>query len=50
MYFGKDHRYTDINEAMCPSFFKSPDPKLKGTVLSEDALLEDIKQSAYQAG
>ena len=32
MYFGNNHRYTDINEARCTSFFKSLNPKLKDTV------------------
>ena len=50
LYFGKDHKYIDINEARCTSFFKSPDPKLRETILSKDALLEHIKRSAYQAG
>ena len=50
VYFGKNHRYTDINEARCTSFFKSPDLKLKDTVLSKDALIEHIKRSAYRAG
>ena len=48
VYFGKNHRYTGINEARCTSFFKSPNPKLKDTV--SDALIEHIKRSAYQAG
>ena len=45
VYFGKDHSYTDINEARCASFFKSPEPKLKDMVLLKDALNEHIKQS-----
>lgn len=48
--FGKNHRYTDINEGSYISFFKSLSPKLKGTVLLKDALLENIKQSVYQVG
>ena len=52
MYFGrgKDHKYTDINEVSCTSFFKSRDPKLKDTVLSKNTLLEHIKRPAYQTG
>ena len=50
VYFGKDHKYTDINDARCTSFFKSPDPKLKETILSRDALFEHVKRSTYQAG
>ena len=50
MYFGKDHKYTDINDARCTSFFKSPDPKLNHRILSRGALLEHVKRSAYQAG
>ena len=50
MYFGNNHRYTDINEARCTSFFKSLNPKLKDTVLSKDTLLEHKKQSTYQVG
>ena len=50
VYFGNDHKYTDINDARCSSFFKSPDPKLKETVLSRDALFEHSKRSSYQAG
>ena len=50
LYFGKDHMYTDINDARLISFFKSPDPKLNQTILSRGALLEHAKRSAYQAG
>ena len=49
VYFDKNHRYTDLNEARCTSFFKSPDLKLKYMVLTKVALLEYIKRSAYQA-
>ena len=45
VYFGKDHIYTDINEARYTSFFKTPYPKLKDAVLSKDALLGYIKRS-----
>ena len=41
---------SDINEARFTLFLKPPDPKLKDTVLSKDALFEHIKRSAYQAG
>ena len=50
MYIGKDHRYTDINNTRCTSFFKSPVSKLTDTVLSKEDLIVHIKQSAYQAG
>ena len=46
VYVGKDHRNTEINEAKCTWFSKSPDPELKDTVLSKDVLLEHIKRSA----
>lgn len=49
VYIGKDHRYTDINNTRCTSFFKSPVSKLTDTVLSKEGLIVHIKQSAYQA-
>ena len=39
-----------ITGTSCTSFFKSPDLKLKDTVLSKDALIEHINRSAYRAG
>ena len=50
VYFGKSHRFSDINDDRIVSFFGSPDPKLRETVLSRNGLLEHVKQSAYQAG
>ena len=50
VYFGKCHRFSDINDAWIVSFFGSPDPKLRETVLSRNGLLKHIKRSAYQAG
>ena len=50
LYFGKDHGYSSINDARCKSFFRSPDPNLRETILSKEALLEHIKRSTYQAG
>ena len=32
VFFGKDHRYTNINKARRTLFFRSPNPKLKNTV------------------
>ena len=50
VYFGKEHTYTDINEACHISFFKTPDPKLSQTVLSRRAFCEHAKSATYQSG
>ena len=50
VYFDQLHEYTDINGARLNSFFKSVDPNLRSIILSESALLQHTKRSAFQAG
>ena len=50
VYHGRNHKFSDINEARITSFFVSSDPNIRGTILSRNALLQHIKRSAYQSG
>ena len=50
IYFTANNSYSSIDEARVQSFFKSPDPDLRSTILSRSGLTEHIKRSCLIAG